>query len=77
MQEICSTDQGTESTGEAFTGFLKEHKIQIRRDGKGRYLDKIFVERLWRRLKYGQMYLKAYAQVPSTRVHLELSVVRQ
>jgi len=66
--EIFNTDQGTQFTGEAFTGLLKEQGIQISHDGKGRYLDNIFVERLWRSLKYEVVYLKAYNQVPEARV---------
>ena len=66
--EIFNTDQGTQFTCEAFTGLLKEHGIQISHDGKGRYLDNIFVERLWRSLKYEEVYLKAYNQVPEARV---------
>ena len=46
MPEIFNTDQGTQFTGEAFTGLLKEQGIQISHDGKGRYLNNIFVERL-------------------------------
>lgn len=66
--EVFNTDQGTQFTGEAFTGLLKEQGIQISHDGKGRYLDNIFVERLWRSLKYEEVYLKAYNQVPEARV---------
>lgn len=66
--EIFNTDQGTQFTGEGFTGLLREQGIQISHDGKGRYLDNIFVERLWRSLKYEEVYLKAYNQVPEARV---------
>ncbi len=58
--EIFNTDQGSQFTGEAFTGVLLEQGIQISMDGKGRYLDNIFVERLWRSVKYEEVYLKAY-----------------
>ena len=50
--EIFNTDQGSQFTSEAFTGMLLEQGIQIGMDGKGRYLDNILVERLWRRIKY-------------------------
>ncbi len=66
--EIFNTDQGTQFTSEAFTGLLKEHGIQISNDGKGRYLDNILVERLWRSLKYEEVYLKAYDKVSEARV---------
>ena len=58
--EIFNTDQGSQFTSEAFTGLLLEQGIQVSMDGKGRYLDNIFVERLWRSIKYEEVYLKAY-----------------
>jgi putative transposase len=58
--EIFNTDQGSQFTSEAFTGMLQEAGIQISMDGKGRYTDNIFVERLWRSIKYEEVYLKAY-----------------
>jgi putative transposase len=58
--EVFNTDQGSQFTSEAFTGILLEQGIQISMDGKGRYTDKIFVERLWRSIKYEEVYLKAY-----------------
>ena len=61
--EIFNTDQGSQFTSDAFTGTLLEHDIQISMDGKGRYLDNIFVERLWRSVKYEEVYLKAYENV--------------
>ena len=66
--EIFNTDQGSQFTGEAFTGLLKQHGVQISQDGKGRFMDNIFVERLWRSLKYEEVYLKAYPHVPEARV---------
>lgn len=68
--EIFNTDQGTQFTCAAFTGPLQEHGVQISQDGKGRFLDNIFVERLWRSLKYEEVYLKAYADVPEARVSI-------
>jgi len=65
--EIFNTDQGSQFTGNAFTGLLKEHKIQISMDGKGRAMDNIFVERLWRSLKYEEIYLKEYASAEALR----------
>ena len=58
--EIFNTDQGAQFTGEAFTGLLEQHGIQISMDGKGSYTDNLFIERLWRTVKYEEIYLKAY-----------------
>ena len=57
---IFNTDQGSQFTSEAFTELLKQHGVRISMDGKGRYRDNIFVERLWRTVKYEEVYLKAY-----------------
>jgi putative transposase len=65
--EIFNTDQGSQFTSEAFTGVLLEHGIQISMDGKGRCRDNVFVERLWRSLKYEEVYLKGYQRVPEAR----------
>jgi putative transposase len=61
--EIFNTDQGSQFTSDDFTGTLKRHGITISMDGKGRCMDNIFVERLWRSLKYEEVYLNAYATV--------------
>ena len=66
--EICNTDQGAQFTSEVFTGLLKQHGVRISHDGKGRFMDNIFVERLWRSLKYEEVYLKAYSSVSEARV---------
>ena len=58
--EIFNTDQGSQFTSEAFTSVLKNHEIRISMDGKGRWVDNVFVERLWRSLKYEEVYLKGY-----------------
>lgn len=58
--EIFNTDQGAQFTAEAFTSVLKAHDITISMDGKGRWADNVFVERLWRTVKYEDVYLKAY-----------------
>ncbi len=50
--EIFNTDQGSQFTSEEFTGLLKQHEIKISMDGKGRWLDNVFIERLWRSVKY-------------------------
>lgn len=58
--EIFNTDQGCQFTSEAFTSVLKTWNIKVSMDGKGRYKDNIFIERLWRTLKYEKIYLKSY-----------------
>ncbi len=58
--EIFNTDQGSQFTGEAFTKILVDHGIRISMDGKGSYNDNLFIERLWRTVKYEEVYLKAY-----------------
>ena len=65
--EIFNTDQGSQFTSEAFTSVLKENDIRISMDGKGRWVDNVFVERLWRSLKYEEVYLKGYATVAEAR----------
>jgi putative transposase len=58
--EIFNTDQGCQFTSEAFISVLKTWNIKISMDGKGRFKDNIFIERLWRSLKYERIYLKSY-----------------
>jgi len=65
--EIFNTDQGSQFSSEAFTGRLKQEGIQISMDGKGRWADNVFVERLWRSLKYEHVYLHAYESVGEAR----------
>jgi putative transposase len=60
--EIFNTDQGAQFTSQAFTGRLKEEGIQISMDGKGRWADNVFVERLWRSLKYEHVYLSRFRE---------------
>jgi len=57
---IFNTDQGSQFTGDEFTGALEQHSIRISMDGKGSYNDNLFIERLWRTVKYEEVYLKAY-----------------
>lgn len=61
--EIFNTDQGVQFTSERYTECLEEAKIQISMDGRGRALDNIFIERLWRTVKYEEIYLKEYETV--------------
>ena len=70
VPEIFNTDQGCQFTSEAFTGVLKAHCITISMDGRGRALDNIFVERLWRSVKHEDVYLKGYATVPELQLGL-------
>jgi putative transposase len=65
--EIFNTDQGSQFTSEAFTGVLKQHDIKISMDGKGRWMDNVFIERLWRSVKYEDVYLKDYGSVAELR----------
>ena len=58
--EIFNTGQGSQFTSEQFTGALNAHGIRISMVGKGRWVDNVFVERLWRSVKYEEIYLKAY-----------------
>jgi putative transposase len=62
--EIFNSDQGSQFTSDSFTGVLKAHDIAISMDGRGRALDNIFVERLWRTVKYEDVYLKGYENMP-------------
>jgi putative transposase len=62
--EIFNSDQGCQFTSETFTAVLKVRGIAISMDGRGRALDNLFVERLWRSVKHEDVYLKGYADVP-------------
>ena len=68
--EIFNTDQGAQFTSDAFTGILHQAGVAISMDGKGRLIDNVFVERLWRSVKYEDVYLKAYESLPQARVGL-------
>ena len=68
--EIFNTDQGSQFTSDAFTGLLKANGIQISMDGKGSWKDNVFVERLWKSVKYEEVYLRAYESVPEARTGL-------
>jgi putative transposase len=65
--DIFNTDQGSQFTSDAFVGILRSHGIAISMDGKGRWLDNVFVERLWRSVKYEDVYLKAYTSLAEAR----------
>jgi putative transposase len=66
--DVFNTDQGSQFTGKTFTGLLEKHGIQISMDGKGSYRDNLFIERLWRTVKYEEVYLKAYQNGKDARI---------
>jgi putative transposase len=68
--EIFNTDQGVQFTAHQFTGELEAHRIQISMDGRGRVFDNIFIERLWRSVKYEHIYLHDYETVPALEMGL-------
>jgi putative transposase len=68
--EIFNTDQGSQFTSAAFTGLLLENAITISMDGRGSWRDNVFVERLWRSVKYEEVYLRAYDSVGEARASL-------
>jgi putative transposase len=65
--EIMNTDQGCQYTSDAWTGILEGARVKVSMDGKRRWIDNVFVERLWRSLKYEDIYLREYLDL----VHLE------
>jgi putative transposase len=68
--DIFNTDQGSQFTAQAFTGLLRENGIAISMDGRGSWRDNVFVERLWRTIKYEEVYLRAYETVSEARASL-------
>ncbi len=64
---IVNTDQGSQFTGTAFVGLVQAHSIQLSMDGKGAWRDTLFVERLWKSVKYEEVYLHAYDSVAEAR----------
>jgi putative transposase len=68
--EIFNTDQGSQFTSEAFTGRLKKEGIDISMDGRGRWRDNVFVERVWKSIKYEEVYLHAYESVSHARASI-------
>jgi putative transposase len=65
--DIFNTDQGSQFTSDAFIGILESHDIDISMDGKGRWMDNVFIERLWWSVKYQDVYLKAYSSIAEAR----------
>ena len=71
VPEIMNTDQGSQFTSQAFTCLMKDHDIRISMDGKGSWRDNVFVERLWRSVKYEDVYLRAYESATAVREGLK------
>ena len=69
--EIFNSDQGEQFTSQAFTNVLDQHGVRISMDGKGRWVDHVFIERFWRSLKYEEVYLYAYDDLREARTGLE------
>ena len=69
--DIFNSDQGSQFTSEKFTGELTARQIAVSMDGRGRCMDNIFIERLWRSLKYEEVYLKDYASVTEARAGID------
>jgi putative transposase len=69
--EIFNSDQGSQFTSDAFTGILDANRIKISMDGRGRWMDNIMIERLWKSVKYEDVYLKAYDSIPDARKGLK------
>jgi putative transposase len=65
--QLFNTDQGSQFTSDDFTDILKKHDIRISMDGKGRWMDNLFIERLWKSVKYEDVYLKAYTSISEVR----------
>src|SRR5437588_5635232 len=65
--EIFNSDQGSQFTSQSFTSVLEQAKVQISMDGRGRWMDNVFIERLWRSLKHEDIYLKHYADAREAR----------
>ena len=68
--KIFNTDQGSQFTSEGFTSVLLAHGVAISMDGRGRWIDNVFIERLWRSVKYEEVYLKGYESIPEARREL-------
>ncbi len=65
--QIFNTDQGSQFTSDDFVNILKDHDIKISMDGRGRWMDNVFIERLWKSVKYEDIYLKAYNSITEVR----------
>jgi len=72
IPEIFNSDQGSQFTSEAFTDILNANGIRVSMDGRGRWMDNVFIERLWKSVKYEDVYLKAYDSIPAVREGLAM-----
>lgn len=70
--DILNSDQGSQMTSNEYTGLLEKNKVKISMDSRGRYFDNIFTERLWRSLKYEEVYLKDYQSPKEARENLDI-----
>lgn len=70
VPEIFNTDQGAQFTSNDFIAVLKKNDIKISMDGKGRWIDNVFIERLWRSVKYEEVYLKEYRTITALKLGL-------
>jgi putative transposase len=70
IPDIFNSDQGSQFTSEEFTGILRSYGIKISMDGRGRWMDNVFIERLWKSVKYEDVYLKAYGSISEARLGL-------
>jgi len=68
--QIFNTDQGSQFTSDEFTGILNDHHIKISMDGRGRWMDNVLIERIWKSVKYEDVYLKAYDSIATARKEL-------
>lgn len=71
LPQIVNTDQGSQFTSDVYTSYLNDNKIKISMDGKGRALDNIWIERLWRSVKYEDIYLKCYTTVSELEIGID------
>ena len=71
VPEIFNTDQGCQFTSAGWTGRLTQLGVAISMDGRGRWMDNVFIERLWRSVKYDEIYIKEHATLPAFRRGLE------
>ena len=69
--DIFNSDQGSQFTSDAFTGLLLDNEVNISMDGKGRWIDNVFIERLWWSVKYEEVYSKAYGSITEARAELK------
>ena len=67
LPQICNTDQGSQFTSDDVIDILKKRNVRISMDGRGRWINNVFIERLWKSVKYEDVYLKAYTSISEVR----------